>query len=594
MVRVADYVIDRLYNEGAKHIFMVTGRGILYLTDAIAKHRDIKPICVHHEQAAGFAAMAYAQYNGQIGACLVSTGCAGTNAITPLLCAWQDDVPCVIISGQNILKETTRYTGISLRTFGQQEADIIGLVEPLTKYATMITDESRVAYEMDKALFYANSGRKGPVWIDIPLDIQNMRVEPSELARFVPDCILKPTPDLSEIEFVRDAFRSAERPVLLIGSGVRSSGAIKELKAFLADYKFPIVYSSSAVDTIPSDYPLAIGAVGTLAGNRAANFAIQNSDLILAIGSRLSPMTTGPVYEKFARKSKLIVVDIDRVEHTKNTVRVDRVIVSDALEFLKVLHLSGIQAASAEWLAKCQHWKHIFPYCEERHQSQGKVDLYWFAECMSSLLDDNANVLTDAGLEELIIPTTIHLHEGQRCIHPASQGAMGYALPAAMGVYCASGIQTVAVIGDGSVMMNIQELLTIGHNQLPIKIVVINNNMYSIIRRRQVELFRNRTIGTDSINGVGTPDFRKIAESFNISYIKIEDSENLVEKLKAFLILDGPVLCEILAVEEQDYIRTAYAHDSKRRIVQRPLEDQEPFLDRGLFLSEMIIESIDQ
>lgn len=593
MVRVADYIIARLYDEGAKHVFMVTGRGILYLSDAVARHKEVKSISVHHEQAGAFAAVAYAQCNDKIGVCLVSTGCAGTNAITGLLCAWQDAIPCVFLSGQNKLQETSRYSGIPLRTFGQQEADIIGIVEPLTKYASMITDPKQIAYELDKALYLAKTGRKGPVWIDVPLDVQNMRIEPDELKRFEPveDSVFTPLPE--DIEYVVKAFQSAERPVLLLGSGVRSADAISELEKFVETYKTPVAYANSATDIYGAKNQLSMGTAGSIGGTRAGNFAVQNSDFLLVLGCRLSPVTTGPDYENFARAAKVIVVDIDRVEHSKNTIKIDRLIISDVKKILIALMEKSVRIASNEWQKKCLHWKQVFPLCEDIYKLTEKVDLYYLAECLSETLSDGAVLLSDAGLEELIIPSTVCFRKGQRCIHPVSQGSMGFALPGAVGAYFACGRQTVAVIGDGSIMMNLQELQTIRYHNIPIKIIVVNNNCYAVIRKRQVDLFRTRTIGTDPDNGVGCPSFQKVAECFDIPYILIDNSADLRSKIASVISTDGPLLCEVMGVENQDYIRSSYAHNSKRRIVQRPIEDQAPFMERGLFLSEMIIEPLD-
>lgn len=593
MIRVADYIIERLCGEGAKHVFMVTGRGILYLSDAVARHHEIKGISVHHEQAGAFAATAYAQCTDKIGVCLVSTGCAGTNAITGLLCAWQDAVPCVFISGQNMLEETSRYTGLSLRTYGQQEADIVQIAESITKYATMITDPKKIVYEMDKALYLAHSGRKGPVWIDVPLDIQNMRIEPDDLERFeaLDQADFKPSPE--DIEYVLKALQSAERPVLLLGSGIRAADAIPELEKFVDNFSIPVTYAASAPDVYGASNQLSVGTVGGIGGTRAGNFAVQNSDLLLVLGCRLSPVTTGSDYGNFARAAKVIVVDIDIEEHSKNTVRIDHLIISDVKKFLVALLKEDVRKASDEWQNKCLHWKQVFPMCEDRYKQSEKVDLYYLAECLTETLADGAVLLSDAGLEELIIPSTVCFRKDQRCIHPASQGSMGYALPAAVGAYFASGQQTVAVIGDGSIMMNLQELQTIRSHNIPIKIMVINNNCYAVIRKRQVDLFRTRTIGTDPDNGVGCPSFQKVAECFEIPYIRIDNSRDLKSEIASVLNTDGPVLCEIMGVEDQDYLRSSYAHNSKRRVVRRPIEDQAPFMERELFFSEMIIEPLD-
>ncbi|MDF2511444.1 MAG: thiamine pyrophosphate protein [Herbinix sp.] len=594
MKRVADYIIERVYAEGAAHIFMVTGRGILYLSDAVAKHGEIQGICTHHEQAAAFAALAYAQTNEKLGACLVSTGCAATNTITGLLCAWQDNVPCIFISGQHKLKETTRYQQIPIRTFGSQEADIISLVQPITKYATMITNPKDIAYELDKALYLANHGRKGPVWIDVPLDIQNMRIEPEELTHYEVGTREEEEPEDEDLKYVVDALAKAERPVLLLGSGVRSAGAVSNLEAFIELHPIPVAYANSAVDIYGGNQKLSMGVVASIGGTRCGNFAVQNSDLLIVLGCRLSPQLTGSEYDKFARAAKIIVVDIDPMEHSKNTVAIDRLIVSDVKAFLIALTKKQVKAASEKWIEKCLHWQEIFPKCEYKYKTSENIDLHYLAECLSNTLSDNAVVVCDAGLEELIIPSVVQFKKGQRCIHQPTQGSMGFALPGTIGVHYGCGRPIVAIIGDGSIMMNLQELQTIQYNRIPVKIVVINNNVYSVIRTRQEEQFRFRTIGTDPGNGVSCPDFAKVASCFGLEYIKIDNKENLCEKLCDVYKIEGAVLCEVICEEEQEYLHSSYARNVKKTMVRRPLEDQSPYMDRELFLSEMVIEPIDQ
>ena len=316
MIRVADYVMQKLVEIGIHKLFLVTGRGVLYLSDALAKCDGIDGVSVHHEQAGAYAAMAYSQASDNIGACLVSTGCASTNAITPVLCAWQDDIPIIIISGQNKLNETTTYTGLPIRTYGQQEANIIELVRPITKYATMIVNPEDIVFELEKAIYLANAGRKGPVWIDIPLDIQNARIEVEELRHFEPT-VTNETVSLEDLQFVIEKISKAKRPILLYGSGIRSAKAVTELQQAIKKFQIPAVYSSSAVDILDSKDDLIIGCTGAMATNRAANFAIQNADLILVLGCRMNSMITGSNIDTFAREAEIITVDIDKYEHQK-------------------------------------------------------------------------------------------------------------------------------------------------------------------------------------------------------------------------------------------------------------------------------------
>ncbi len=593
MTRLADYVMDFLYGSGGKYIYLITGRGILYLSDAAAKYKELEKICMHHEQAASYAAYAYAKCTGQIGITMISTGCASTNAVTGVLCAWQNNVPCVFISGQNTLTETTHYTGLQIRTYGAQEADIIPVVESITKYAVMITNPEDICYEMEKAVWTATHGRKGPVWIDIPIDLQNSRIDTESVRHFVPDDHM-PKASADDICHVKEDLENAERPVILIGEGVRLAKAVQELECFLNTHPMPIVFTPSAVDVIGSGgHELAIGAIGSLGGSRAGNFTIQNADYILALGSRLSTVTVGQPYEKFAREAELTVVDIDEHEHKKDTVVIRRFIHSDVKLFLDMLNREQWEKDFSAWNQKCIHWKKIFPKCESKGKGPEPIDLYFLGKKISDILPEEATVLTDAGFEELIIPAVVELKDRQRMIHPAEQGTMGMALPAAIGAFHARGGLVVSINGDGSVMMNLQELQTIRHYQLPVKIIVCNNNVYAVIRKRQKDLFRDRTIGTDPSNGVSCPDFQKVAEAFEIPYMRIDTADKLEAGLQTLFETDGAMLCEIICTGEQVYLHNSYAKGKDRKIIKRSLEDQSPFMDRELLLKEMIVRPVD-
>ncbi len=596
MERVADCIIRKINEFGAKHIFLITGRGILYLTDAVARNEKIRGISTYHEQGASYSAMAYASCVNGIAACLVSTGCAATNAVTACLCAYQDNLPVVFISGNNMLSENTRYTGAAIRTYGSQETDIIRIVESVTKYAVMLTDPGRVVYEVEKALHIATEGRKGPVWIDVPLDVQNMRIEERELEHYGETWSLPALMD-EDIHYVRDSLNKAERPVLLIGGGVRSACAGTEIKALVEEYHMPLVFSPTAADVYGTSKDLSIGAVGSLGGSRAGNFTVQNSDFVLAIGTKLCSQETG-VSKNFVRDGKIVVVDIDKSEHSKNGVDIERTIYADAKEFLDGLLESNIHRVSDRWTEKCQHWKEIFAVKNETFikelQAGDEIDLYLLGEYLSVFLPENATIITDAGFEELIIPSSIKYREGQRCLFPASQGAMGYAIPAIIGAHYAGRKNIICIVGDGSIMMNIQELGIIAANHIPAIIFVINNNMYSVIRKRQTDLFRRRTIGNDPSDGVPAPDFQLIANSYGFSYDKIQSLSELPEKMKKiFSSEDGCYLYEIMSSPDQKYLHESYALNEKRRLVHRPIEDLSPFLDRDIIKEEMIIEMME-
>lgn len=593
-MRVADYIVNTIYNKGTDTIFSVSGRGALFLTDALAKNGKIRNIAVHHEQAAAFAAVAYAQYSGKVGACLISTGCASTNTLTGVLSAWQDNIPCIFISGQNILNETSNYTGLKIRTYGQQEADIIPIVSTITKYAAMLHKGSDIIAEIEKAYYYAMEGRPGPVWLDIPLDLQSTNVEmPSDqdIGQLVYE---SPHFGKDEMSVIIGKLMAAKRPVVLIGSGVRTAKAVDDLKEFIEKSRIPLVYSNSAPDTYGSKNELSIGSIGSMGASRCGNFTIQNADLVLILGNRLSAYSTGVDYCDFARDAQTIVVDIDPIEHKKKSIRIDQFVHTDLKFFLKQLNESPFQSNTNEWVSRCLHWKKTFSEIEPQFTDSEKIDLYELTKALSNTLPDRCSVVTDSGFIEVILPTNFSFGTCQRSIHPISQGAMGFALPASVGAHFASMEPVFVIVGDGSIMMNLQELQTISHNKIPVKIIVINNNVYGIIRRRQMELFRGRTIGTDPDNGVSCPDFEKVANAFGLKYQLINGKEGLEGALTQLVNTDGPVICEVICREDQSYIEVGTVRDLNRKMVRRPLEDQMPFLDREKFLAEMIIEPIKQ
>jgi acetolactate synthase-1/2/3 large subunit len=593
-MRLADYVFETLADHGVDTVFLVTGRGALFLTDAVAKCKRLRPVCTHHEQAAAYAAGARAQLHNALGVCLVSTGCASTNAITGVLNAYQDGLPVLFISGQNVLKETTYHTGHNVRTYGQQEANIIELVKPITKYAVMVTDPRDIKQQLQQALHMAHEGKKGPVWLDIPLDLQSAQIEPDQLPGFD-----APAAELAgmqapqaDLDYLREALRTARRPVLLVGSGLRSAGVLAPFAQFAEANQIPVVYTPSAPDCYPLSRPLSIGSLGSMGCSRAAAFAVQNADCLVVLGNRLGSITTGVDLCKFARDAKVVVVDIDADEHRKNELRIDRVVLHDLRLLFGALGGQRLSGDTAGWVARCQHWKQLFAQ-EPYFASTGRVDLYDLTRALSAQLDDDAIVITDSGLIEVILPSNLDFGPGRRAIHPVSQGSMGFSIPAVLGVADAQR-QVVVVVGDGSFMMNMQELETIRAHQIPLKLIVVNNNVYSIIRRRQKELFRNRTIGTDPGNGVTVPNFEKVAALFDFGFVRIDGIDGLEQGLQQVLHSPGPVLCEIMGREDQEYIEVSHAKSSSGKFVRRPLEDQWPFMERALFLSEMLVDPIDQ
>lgn len=593
MLRIADFVFEKLAEHGAEHVFMVTGRGALFLDDAVEKHQELEPVCTHHEQAAAFAAISYAQASSKTAVCLVSTGCGATNTITAVLSAWQDGVPCVFISGQNTLDETVRYSKEPIRTFGQQEADIIELIEPITKYATFIDNPDLIRYELEKALFLAYEGRPGPVWLDIPLDIQNKRIDPSSLLKFMPEQVNSCEKIDDDLATILQSLNEAKRPVFLIGAGVKLADGSSLLKSYVEKNDIPVVYTSAAPDVYGSSQSHSIGSVGVMGCSRAGAFAVQNADLLIVLGSRLPSSVVGAEVQKFARHAKIIVVDLSIEEYARYGDKISHIFQAAPHQMLKLMSSQPMKAFS-NWLQKCQQWKIFFGSLDKWYQDSKAIDLHDLADIFSKVLPGNANFICDSGFVDVIMPTNIQFKLGQKCIHPVYQGAMGFALPGSYGAYLSNKQITVAVIGDGSVMMNLQELQTIAYHRFPVKIIIINNGIYSIIRRRQEELFRKRTIGTDESNGVSVPDFKKIADTFNIPFCQIDKAGRMEEQLSQCLQEDGPMIIEIFGIEKQEYLEVSFARNAQRRFVRRPLEDQYPFIDRQIFAEQMIVPIIDQ
>lgn len=593
-MRAADYVFKKLAQIGISRAYLVTGRGALFLTDALAKNKEITPICTHHEQSAGYAAAAESQLTGNPSLCLVSTGCASTNCVTAVLNAWQDNLPVIFISGQHVLNETTYFTGHKLRTYGQQEANIISIVESITKYSRMVTCVEELPKIIDEAISSAITGRKGPVWIDIPLDIQSSRLSEQLIKKHKPINLRKKKFNPNNIKKLESDLKLASRPVILIGSGVRHSNTILDLKKFIETNNVPLVYSASSVDIYPSGNKLSIGSIGSMGCSREGAFALQNSDLVIILGNRMPSILTGLDFCKFARDAKVHVVDIDKFEHQKSGIKIDNFINIDLSEFFALLSKRKITKKIDPWIKTVLNWKKFFNNYQNFEKSN-KLDLYDLSRLLSKKLNKDAVVITDSGFIEVILPTNINFSPSRRAIHPISQGSMGFALPAILGVHNLNKErQILCVVGDGSIMMNLQELQTISHHKIKAKIIIINNDIYSIIRRRQKELFRNRTIGTGILDGVSVPNFKKVASSFNFEYFSCNNTKNLEQQLDQFLQNPRAAILELKGRLDQKYVEIGYTKNKKGKIVRRPLEDQWPYLDREFFLKEMIVEPIDQ
>jgi acetolactate synthase-1/2/3 large subunit len=584
-MRVADYIVERLANEGISNIYLVTGRGSIYLSDALARRKDLNTISMHHEQSAGYAAVAEAAVTGRIGSCFLSTGCGSTNAVSAVLSAWQDEVPAIFVSGNNLLEETTRHTSGSLRTFGEQETDIISIVEPITKYAAMLENPTDIELMMDKAISTAYERRMGPVWLDIPLDLQSAQVNPAPRERQMH----APIRSRVDVVSVLGRLNSAERPVILIGQGANSPSIRDAVREFVSQVQVPVVYEAASVDVIPWSDPLHVGSVGAMGCSRAGSFALQNADFVLALGSTLRSTLTGEDPSSFCRAAEFVLVDSDRTQLRPNHPHVETHVDMAVADFLASVAGATTTGSRREWTAKCRHWKENLRSLPSRDTGDEMIDLHDLAEAIGGAMPHDAVLVTDSGLTELIVPTNTRFAPAQQCVHPFSQGAMGYALPAAIGAAFATGRPVVTAIGDGSVMMNLQELQVIRHHNINVKVIITNNEAYAVIRKRQKDLFRGRTIGTDVSNGVSCPDFSAVAVGFAIPYVRIDKRSSFVNELGVALSTPGPMVVEVFTDPNQEYVRTSRAMSSSGRSVIRPLEDQLPFLDRQLFAAEMIV-----
>ncbi|MCR4863257.1 MAG: thiamine pyrophosphate-binding protein [Ruminococcus sp.] len=595
MIRVADYIMKRIADEGVKDLFYVPGGQCVYLCDALRRSEELNAVSCHHEQAAAMAALAYSEYTNNFGACLVTTGCAGTNTLTGVLHAWQDSIPMIIVSGQQSYARTIKASGLPLRQVGVQEADIEAIAAPLTKYVVTVPDAKSIAYHMDKAIHLARSGRKGPVWIDVPLDVQNSMVDENELERYTPAEEIISEVTAADYEYILDAVRNAKRPVIHAGYGVRSAHAEEELIKFVETSHIPVTFSRRTYDMLPTDHRYNYGIMnGSFGAHRYANFIVQNSDLLIVIGSRLSMDTFGGNAETFARNAKIIVVDIDKIEHQKDGAKIDKLIVADAKDFLIGLNnaFSGAEpfVADQNWIEKCDHWKELFDDHKDPLTANNLIDAKYAMRRVTQKMPAGSAVVTDAGFTGATSPACCVFKGGEGLIHSFAQGEMGFSVPGACGVAAVTDKPVIAFEGDGSFMMNLQELQTIRRNNYNIKIVLINNNGYSGVRHGQKAHFRGKSIGTDPGNGVDFPDYSAIANAFGIRYVSVHSIDELDKSIDTVFSEDVPFILEIFTDPEQFDLHNALVMYGKRKVGFRPIEDQSPFIDRDVFFNEMIIE----
>lgn len=594
ILKVSDYIANFFAENDIKDCFMVTGGGAMHLNDSLGHQKEIKCTFNHHEQACSIAAEAYARLTGKIAAVCVTSGPGGTNAITGVMGGWLDSIPMFIVSGQ-VKRETTVWScpELNLRQLGDQEFDIIHSVSNMTKYAVMLTNPQETAYHLEKALYLALNGRKGPVWIDIPLDVQGAKIDTDKLRHFNPEeenpwSIPRISSDTAKE--ILEKISRAKSPLILTGTGIRLGDAEEELLQLISKLKIPVVTAWNANDTVAIDNPFFAGMPGTV-GTRPGNFAVQNCDLLLSLGCRLNIRMIGYNHFDFAKNAYKIIVDIDSRELAKPTVRPDMPVHADVKQFMQALINEEYNPPKRHiaWLEWCRKQLIKYPVVlPDYHKADGDgINPYVFMDNLFSHLNDKDRIICGNGSACVVTFHACKIKQGQRMFTNSGCAAMGYGLPAAVGAAVSDNSRrTVCVDGDGSIMMNIQELATIAYNHLNVKIILLNNNGYHSIRQTQRNLFSPPYVGIDSQSGLGFPDFLKLADSFGIKYYNIKSEENCSAVLEKALSGDQPCICEVIADPKQDF---APKSSSKvlpdGRIVSPSLDDMAPFLDREEYAS---------
>jgi acetolactate synthase-1/2/3 large subunit len=586
-MRVADYVAQTLAQKGICHVFMVTGGGAMHLNDAIGRNKDLTYICCHHEQAGAMAAESYYRLTNRLAAVNVTTGPGGTNAITGVFGAWTDSLGMIVISGQVKWETLVQSTGLRLRQLGDQEVDIIRLVEPITKYAVMVTDPPSIRYHLEKALHLAVAGRPGPVWLDIPINVQAALIDPKALKGYDPgeDEPVSGAAVVSEAcAVILQKLKDSKRPVILAGGGVWRAQAQEKLVSLSRLWKIPVTTAWNAHDLITDDHPFYIGRPGTV-GDRAGNFAVQNADFLLALGCRLNIRQVSYAWENFAKNAWKAVVDIDPLELQKPTVKPDLPVCADVGEALVKLIEAGPQEdpEKKRWLEWCLERKKKYPVVLDVYRkNKKKINPYVFMETLFAELPENQVTVTGDGTACVVSFQTARIKKGQRLYTNSGCAPMGYDLPAAIGACVALDKKPVVCLaGDGSIQLNLQELQTIVGYRLPVKIFVLNNQGYHSIRQTQSQFFPDNPVGCDPKSGVSFPDFKKLAWAYGIDYHKIDKQSQIKKTLAKVLSGRGAQLCEVMLDPDQPYApKLASKKLEDGTMVSPPLEDMAPFLSR--------------
>lgn len=606
--RLADYVADFLVNKGVKDVFSVVGGGAMHLNDAFGHHTGLTVTYNHHEQACAIAAEAYARLENKIAAVCVTTGPGGTNALTGVVGGWLDSIPMFVVSGQVRYDTTARYalqyTGTPLRAMGDQEYDIVKSVTPMTKFAYMVEDPKMIRWALEKGWHLATTGRPGPVWIDIPVNYQGGYIETDDLTGYDPtedDALLPPPVDDAIIQTVLEKIKNAKRPVFHAGYGIRLSGGYEAFRSVAEKLNIPVVTYWNAVDLIEDEHPLYCGRAGNM-GDRPGNWAIQNADLILAVGTRISIRQVGYNWKTWARAAEVIMVDIDQAELKKPTLHVEVPVWADAKDFLQKLDAAATMPVCTEnqWLETCQRWKRDYPVVLPRQweENGSTANVYAFMRYMSSRLPQNSLTAVSNGACCVVGNQAYVIQKGSRMANNSAVASMGYGLPAAIGT-CIGGDrrETICLEGDGSIMMNLQELQTIITNKLPIKIFLINNAGYHSIRITQNNLFKEHCkigIGPES-GDLSFPEFEKLAKAFGFPYYSAHSNAEMKEVVEQTLAEEGYAFCEIFTDTQQVWEpKSSTKRLPDGTLVSPPLEDLAPFLPREELAANMYIPMLEE
>lgn len=601
-MKISEVIANFLADKGIRHVFGIVGAGNAQLFDSIATKGFTSIICVHHEQAACMAAQAYYRICGSLSAAIVTTGAGSTNAVTGVVSAWMDSIPFLIISGN----EHSKYTldNNPLRGWGVQGYDSVAMVSKVTKYAARVLNPNQALSTLETAYYYALDAKQGPCWVDFPMNIQAMQLKDCKLSQQKPSLV----PNHSSINASKIAelhqvvscvwneLSKAQRPVIWLGHGIRSAGAVDLVESFINSLQCPVLISWAGIDIISSDHPLVFGRAGVY-GQRAANFILQNCDFLLAVGTRLAIPQIGYDLNEFIRAAKLALVDIDLAEIKKYGERVTIPIHADAKDFMQtLLALSQSNSKSKQnskiWVEQCKKYRNKYPILSPEYLDRdGYINSYTFIHRLSEYFTDNQIIVTDMGTALLSTHQILLIKKGQRLITSTGLGEMGYALPAAIGAAFANkNAEIICLNCDGGMMLNLQELQTIVHHQLPIKIFVFNNDGYLMIKHTQKALFSGRYAGTNKQSGVSCPDFSALAHAFDIPSFVIRNWEDVESEIPKVQNLVGPVICEVFTHPEQLFSpKLSLALQKDGAIISPPLEDLSPLLPREELHENMVI-----